>query len=338
MEMHQLEYVLAIAKYNNFTRAAEGIKISQSSLSQQISKLEIELGTSLFARTTRSVKLTPAGAEFIVYAQRIIAEVSEARRSIQHYVSTVQGELTLGTIASIENYNLQNLINSFQDKFPDTKIHIVEEQCEELQSMLQLLKIDAAFTRITKPDPQFLFYPLIDDKMVIVVSHLHPLANRVSVDMKELVNEKFILTPYDFRKACHEAGFEPNVILSCAVVKTMMNFVREGIGIAVLSSREALSEKEPSMKVIELTPTIPRRISLVTRNSNDMPPVLKMFLEFTTQWLETQNSIERARFSVFNYLNTRDTRLIYKQNILDSRFCRKMKEPTRVKRLRTMTV
>jgi LysR family transcriptional activator of glutamate synthase operon len=326
MEMHQLEYVLAVAKYNNFTRAAEGIKISQSSLSQQINKLENELGTSLFLRTTRSVKITPAGAEFIEYAQRIISEVSEARRSIQEYVSKVKGELTLGTMASIENYNLPNLIKSFQDKFPDTKIHIVEEQYEELQSMLHLSKIDAAFTRITNPDPQFCFYPLIDDRMVVVVTDLHPLANRVSVDMKELENEKFILTPYDFRKDCHEAGFEPKVILSCAAVQTMMNFVREGIGIAVLSSREALSEKDSSMKVVELTPTIPRRIYLVTRKSDDMPPPLEIFLKFTTQWLDTQKSIERASFSIFNYLNTRDSRIKYKKKILDSRSCRNMKE------------
>lgn len=314
MEMHQLEYVLAVAKYNNFTRAAEEIKISQSSLSQQINKLESELGTSLFVRTTRSVRLTPAGTEFVVHARRIMAEVSEARRSIQEHVSIVKGELTLGTLAVIGDYNLPNLIKSFQDNFPGIKMHIVEEQCEELLAMLHSSKIDAAFVQIARPNNQFVFHPLIHDRMVVVVSSHHPLANRGSVDIKELKNEKFILTPptsghyHDFHSACMAEGFEPNIILSCAIVKTMLSFVREEIGITVLSSKVALSEKDPSMRVIGLTPTIPRRISLATRKSSDTPPTLKMFLKFTAQWLENQRSISRAKASVVQSVNSREVR------------------------------
>ena len=78
MEMHQLEYVLAVAKYHNFTRASEALKTSQSSLSQQIIKLENELGISLFVRTTRSVQISPAGEEFVKHAKRIILEAIEA--------------------------------------------------------------------------------------------------------------------------------------------------------------------------------------------------------------------------------------------------------------------
>ena len=87
MEMHQLEYVLAVAKYQNFTRASEVLKTSQSSLSQQIIKLENELGISLFVRTTRSVQLSPAGEEFVKHARRIMSEVIEARRCIYEYTS-----------------------------------------------------------------------------------------------------------------------------------------------------------------------------------------------------------------------------------------------------------
>ncbi|MFX4261849.1 LysR family transcriptional regulator [Pelotomaculum propionicicum] len=318
MEMHQLEYVLAVAKYHNFTRAAEEIKISQSSLSQQINKLESELGTSLFVRTTRSVQLTPAGTDFVIHAQRIMSEVNEARRSIQEYVSMVKGEITIGTIAVIGNYRLPNLIKSFQDNFPGIRVHLVEEQCEELLSMLYASKIDTCFVQVTKPNPHFVFHPLIWDRMVVVVSQNHPLANRVSVDIKELQNEKFIMTPptsghfHDFNNACLAAGFSPNIILRCAIVKTMLSFVREEIGITVLSNKVALAEKDPSMKVIGLTPTIPRRISLVTRNSDDTPPALKMFLKFTTQWLEKQRSIDRAKISATNTsLTSRDIRLMY---------------------------
>lgn len=318
MEMHQLEYVLAVAKYHNFTRAAEEIKISQSSLSQQINKLENELGTSLFVRTTRSVQLTPAGAEFVTHAQRIMSGVSEARRCIQEYVSIVKGELKLGTLAVIGSYNLPNLVTSFQDNFPGIKLSLMEEQCEELLCMLHASKIDGAFVQITKPNPNFQFYPLVNDKMVVVTSHRHPLANRVSVDIKELQNEKLILTPstsghyHDFNNACQAAGFVPNVVLSCSVVKTMLAFVREELGITVLSSKVALAERDSSMKVIALTPTIHRKINLAIRNSDDMPPTLKMFLKFIPQWLKTQAAIDRAKVTAINSsLTSRDIRLIY---------------------------
>lgn len=303
MEMHQLEYVLAVAKFNNFTRAAEEIKISQSSLSQQINKLESELGTSLFVRTTRSVQLTPAGTEFVAHAQRIMTEVTEARRSIQEYVSIVKGELRLGTIAVIGNYNLPNLIKSFQDNFPGIKMTIIEEQCEELLSMLQTSKIDAAFAQIYRPDSNLLFYPLLTDRMVLLTSHRHPLANRVSVDIKELKDEKFILTPptsghyQDFYNACVAAGFVPNVALNCAIVKTMLSFVREEIGITVLSAKVAAAERDPNIKIIALTPTINRKIYLATRNSSDTPATLKMFVKYMQQWLKTQTSIDRARLT-----------------------------------------
>ena len=119
MEMHQLEYVLAVAKYNNFTRAAEEIRTSQSSLSQQIGKLENELGISLFMRTTRSVQLTPAGAEFVTHAKRIMAEVAKARLCINEYVSIEKGNLTLGVIAVVGHSNIPKLIVSFQNNFPE---------------------------------------------------------------------------------------------------------------------------------------------------------------------------------------------------------------------------
>lgn len=306
MEMHQLEYVLAVAKYRNFTRAAEEIKISQSSLSQQINKLENELGTSLFVRTTRSVQLTPAGAEFVVHAQRIMSEVNNARSCIQEYVSVVKGYLPLGGLAIVGHYNLPNLLSSFQENFPGVKLNLVEEQCEELLDLLHSSKIDAAFVQIAKPNPHFQFIPLVTDKMVVVTSHRHPLANRVSVDLKELQHEKFIMTPptsghyRDFHDACLAEGFVPNIVLSCSIVKTMLSFVREELGVTVLSSKVAAAERDPDMRIMAITPTIPRKIVLATRNSSDLPPTLKVFLNYTKQWLKTQASLDRAKLSAIS--------------------------------------
>ena len=126
MEMHQLEYVLAVAKYQNFTRASEVLKTSQSSLSQQIIKLENELGISLFVRTTRSVQLSPAGEEFVKHARRIMSEVIEARRCIHEYTSFEKGNLTVGIIPVVGHYRLPNLLSSYKKSFPRVILNLLE--------------------------------------------------------------------------------------------------------------------------------------------------------------------------------------------------------------------
>lgn len=301
MELHQLEYVLAVAKYNSFTRAAEEIRTSQSSLSQQIGKLETELGVTLFIRTTRSVELTPLGAEFINHAQNVVSRVGEARQNFLDYVSLKKGSLSLGTIPIFGHYNLPNLITSFQKNFPGISLKITEEMDEELLEMLQFSKIDAAFVQRANPNPHFRYYPLVVDRMVVVTSPRHPLANRKSIHLSELKNEDFIVPRstsghyYDFHNACVAVGFTPKVILNCSVVKTMLGFVREDLGITVLSSHVAASDQDPGVRIITLTPTIDRKVVLAVKNSADLSPALKGFIKLTSQWVNSQVARENAK-------------------------------------------
>ncbi|MFX4261515.1 LysR family transcriptional regulator [Pelotomaculum propionicicum] len=301
MEMHQLEYVLAVSKYRNFTRAAEEIKISQSSLSHQISLLEEELGICLFLKSNRSVRLTPSGEKFIINAKRIMTDINKVKRTDMEHLPVVDGELRLGTMAVIGYYSLRNLLSSFHESFKGINIDIVEDQCEKLLFMLSTRKIDAAFVQINKPDPNLKYYKLLTDKMVVVTNKKHRLANRESVDISELQGEKFILTPsssghfYDFNYACQAAGFSPIVVMTSYVAKNIVSFVSEGLGISVLSNKVAETEKDDNISIIELNPTIQRRISLAVRNTSDTPPTLKLFLDFVQQWNAAQDAFEQAK-------------------------------------------
>lgn len=297
MEIHQLEYVLAVADHKSFSRAADDIKISQPSLSQQIHKLENELGTSLFVRTTRYVNLTPAGRAFITHARRILSELTQARHCVQEYATSKKGCLLLGSVMVIGHYDIPKLLSSFLCKFPGIKFNILEGQCEDLLDMLQSARIDAAFVQITKPDERFKLFKLITDRKVLVVNHQHSLANRLSVKLKELKNEKFILSPaasgdhQDFYNSCRQANFVPNTVLNCSVVKTTLGFVNEGLGVTVLSSSVAAAECGAGIKIIPITPAIQSEIVLAVRNSTILTPALKLFLNFTSQWFKTQNTL-----------------------------------------------
>jgi DNA-binding transcriptional LysR family regulator len=301
MEMHQLEYVLAVAKYHNFTRASEVLKTSQSSLSQQIIKLENELGISLFVRTTRSVQLSPAGEEFVKHARRIMSEVIEARRCIHEYTSFEKGNLTVGIIPVVGHYRLPNLLSSYKKNFPRVILNLMERQCNELIPLLNSHKIDAAFVHQTGEDPNLQFTPLITDQMVIVTSERHPFAARKSINIKELEYEKFIAPPptsgynQDFQKACRSAEFKPEIILTCSSVKTILGLVREDLGIAALPAGVASMDWGFGTKNLKLIPTINSTIFLATKNK-DLFPTLKEFIKFTSKWSQKQTKPDNYKF------------------------------------------
>lgn len=293
MQLHQLEYVLAVARHHSFTRAAEEINIAQSSLSQQISNLEKELGVNLFTRTTRSVYLSAVGEDFVEHAMRIMSEVSAAHQCIQEYVSIEKGHLTVGIIPVVAHYSIPKLIADFNKEFPGVKISLIENQDDELLDMLSSSKLDAAIVQQADSNSPFQYFPLYVDNMVLLTNKRHRLAFRKTADLKELKSEKFIITPpnsghhHDFEKACHSLGFEPNVIMTCSSVKTIMGLTSEGIGISVLSSKVATSMGDDSLalSILKLTPTIERRIHLAIPKGINISPALKVFVKFTSQWI-----------------------------------------------------
>ena len=101
MELYQLEYVLALANYQNFSKAAGEINVSQSALSHGIKKLEKQLGVELFVRNKKSVALTEAGEEFVIYAQRILDEVKKAQNAMLEHAKSLKGTIKIGAIPAI---------------------------------------------------------------------------------------------------------------------------------------------------------------------------------------------------------------------------------------------
>ena len=302
MQLHQLEYVLAVAKYSSFTHAAEEINISQSSLSQQISTLEKELGINLFIRTTRSVYLTSVGQDFVTHAMRIMSEVNATHQCMQEYVSVHKGQLTIGVIPVVGHYPIPELLAGFNRDFPGVKLSLIEDQDDSLLEMLNNSKLDASIVQYANIDSPFQYFPLYTDKMVLLASSKTHLASKKSIDLKELKNEKFVLTPltsghqHDFIKACKSDGFEPKILMTCSSVKTMLGLTRENMGVTVLSSKVAISSMRPDsgLVIIELTPTIERKIHLAIQKSANLTPALKVFVKYVSQWI---TSCENSQLS-----------------------------------------
>ncbi len=132
MQIHQLRYFCAVARTGSFTRAAQQEHLAQPSLSQQIRKLEDELGTRLFDRLGRSVRLTQPGEAFLPRAEGIIRELADAKTEIQEMDGAKRGRLVIGAIPTIAPYFLPSCLASFAQTFPRVQISVVEEVTTEL--------------------------------------------------------------------------------------------------------------------------------------------------------------------------------------------------------------
>lgn len=121
MELHQVRYVVAVARTGNFSRAAEQCHVAQPSISQQIQKLEDELGERLFDRTKRAARLTEHGEAFLLRATRILEEVDAVKREAKDAKDLLRGRLTVGVLPTIAPYLLPGVLAKFTGKYPASK-------------------------------------------------------------------------------------------------------------------------------------------------------------------------------------------------------------------------
>src|SRR5690349_17321458 len=177
MQIHQLRYFCAIARTGNFTRAAQHEHIAQPSLSQQIRKLEDELGTRLFDRLGRSVRLTQMGEAFLPRAEAILRQVGAAKMEIQEMAGTEQGKLVIGAIPTIAPYFLPAHLASFAQQVPHVQLSVVEEVTSERLKRIQAGTGDLALLAMPVPASHGLVHELFRERLYAVVPENHRLAS-----------------------------------------------------------------------------------------------------------------------------------------------------------------
>lgn len=132
MEIHQLEYFLAVSTCMSFSTASMEINVSQSTLSHQIRKLEDELGVKLFIREPRSVRLSPAGEEFLEHTRKILAAIKTSQEAMQQYTNYIKGHLSIGAIPTIAYLGFNRIITKFIQSYPGISVEIHEANTDDL--------------------------------------------------------------------------------------------------------------------------------------------------------------------------------------------------------------
>jgi LysR family transcriptional regulator, transcription activator of glutamate synthase operon len=288
MEIHQLQYIVEVAKHRHFTHAAEEICVAQSSLSQQITKLEEELGIKLFERTTRFVNPTPAGLEFISYAKKILAEIELSKQCMQAHVGLTKGTLHIGAITTLENIGFVSLITSFHNLFPGLYLDIALNGSYHLAEMLRTSEIDTAL--LTPPelddDADIVYYPLGDDEFVLATASSSPLATKKVVDLSELSKENFIFPSPDqsihkiYLKACRDAGFTPTIVCQSSHSETSLALVSDGMGIGFFPLGMLLANTSTKVSIIRLAKPIKKHVAMALLKRSHYTPAVAAFRDY----------------------------------------------------------
>ncbi len=268
MELHQLRYFCAVARTGNFTRAAEQEHVAQPSLSQQILKLEDELGSRLFDRLGRKASLTQCGESFLLRAQRVLNEVTEARKEIQEMAGGNSGKIVLGTIPTIAPYFLPSRLSSFAKHYPAVQVSVVEEITSVLIARLHEGKIDLAVLALPVSGDELVSSELMREPLYVVLPEKHRLARKRAIELREIEDEPFLLLKdgHCFRDtaiaACRRTRIRPNVVFESGHFSTILAMVATGMGVSIVP--EMAIERRPGCRFLRINDERSvRRIGLV---------------------------------------------------------------------------
>jgi len=284
MQIHQLRYFCAVARTGSFTRAAQQEHLAQPSLSQQIRKLEDELGTRLFDRLGRSVRLTQPGEAFLPRAEAIIRQLADAKIEIQEMDGAERGRLVIGAIPTIAPYFLPSCLASFAQTFPRVQISVVEEVTTELLNRVHQGAIDLALLALPVPATHCVSRELFRERLYVVIPQNHRLAASAHVHLAQIANDPFLLLKegHCFREntlaACGRARMQPNVVFESGQFTTILAMVAAGTGVSVVP--EMAVEKREGCRFLPLADEGSyRRVGIVQLKQHFRSRVHRAFVE-----------------------------------------------------------
>jgi len=240
MELHQLRYVCAVAETGSFSRAAERCQVAQPSLSQQVLKLEQDLGAKLFDRLGRAIRLTEAGRAFLPHARSILSQMEAARASVADTSADLRGSVAVGAIPTIAPYLMPRYTAVFAGKFPEAKLRIVEATTPLLIEGLRNLSIDLAILALPLRHRDLTLFSLRTEPLFAALPADHPRAGAKSLALRDLRGSSFVMLRdgHCFRDlsiaACTHARVTPRIAFESDQFSSLLGMVAAGVGVSLV--------------------------------------------------------------------------------------------------------
>jgi DNA-binding transcriptional LysR family regulator len=302
MELRHLRTIEAVARHRSFTKAGEELYLAQSAISQQIRRLERELGLEVFRRTSRSVELTAEGRVILGYAQRVLAEVDGLHSELEELTGLLRGQLRIGGIYPTGPYDLFSMLADFRAAHPEVAVHMVEDTQDDVIAALRADELDCAFTALD-PDTlgnEFAATLLWEDEIIVALPADHPLCAQRHVTFEQLAAEDLIAYRENsalrrrLERTMADRSLEPRNAFVCTEMAAVRALTSKGLGIAVIP-RSIAEEPGPP---IELRPIGPERltwpIALIWRAARRQTPAGKAFLKVALEYAERTEKAQRV--------------------------------------------
>lgn len=285
MELNYLKEFTVLAEVGNYLEASDQLFISQSSLSRHIKSMEEELGATLFDRSTRKISLSEFGRIFLPYAQQMVRLQQDYQTELFNYKRNIQGTLSIGSIPSITQYHIIDVLFRFQQENKNYSLNLIEGDPIQLTDMVRDGRLELAFIRTSDElDPHFARIEYAHDTLAAVMPSTHPLAQREHLRLNELANETLLLLSSDTFmyqlcvRACQMAGFDPNIGYTGRRSENILAMVEKGAGIALLTQNPIQRPANSGISIVEIRPQISTSICLIYKKDHRLSPAARQFV------------------------------------------------------------
>jgi LysR family hydrogen peroxide-inducible transcriptional activator len=277
MNLRDLHYLVALAEYRHFGRAAEACFVSQPTLSTQIRKLEDELGVTLVERTPRKVLLTDVGREIATRARDVLNEVEQIKAIALRTRDPEAGSVRLGIFPTLAPYLLPHVMPQIHQRFPRLELLLVEEKTEVVLRRLLEGRLDAGIVALPVHEDSLHAEFLFEEPFVLAVPQSHPLAPRHDLKLADLADQRLLLLEdgHCLRdqalEVCHMAGAGERSGFRATSLETLRQMVASNVGITLLPT---LAVQPPvaqagTVRLVEFRGHAPsRRLAMVWRKSS----------------------------------------------------------------------
>jgi LysR family hydrogen peroxide-inducible transcriptional activator len=271
MELHQLRYFVAVAETENFTRASERAHVSQPSLSQQILKLEQEIGHKLFHRLGRKAVLTEAGVAFLERARRILFEVENAAKELGDHPNLGR-RITVGAVQTVMPYLITPFIAQLRESHPNLLVDAQEDFRGNLVRGVVEGDLELAVVPLPVKEHRLSVETLLIEPLMLVVGKKHRIATRSEISIQDLADETFVslgdssTLAAQIRVFFGDQKFQPRIGFRCAQVATLKQFITSGLGISLLPQLARLPDDRDALTYLKLTGSEPTRELVVIRH------------------------------------------------------------------------
>jgi LysR family transcriptional regulator, transcription activator of glutamate synthase operon len=285
VELRQLRAVEAVDRHRHFTRASEELRIAQSALSHQIRRLEQELGTALFERTSRRVSPTEAGRAIAARARRVLAEVDAARQEVDELRGVARGRIWVGALLPAGGLDVPGLLARFSQAHPGVEVGLREGIAVDMLRLLAADELDAAFCLIAGEIPDALAVQHLseDEAVAAFAPGRAPAAPRVGVaDLRRralVATRRGSAITAALEEMFADAGEPLRLALESGDPFLLRSLAARGFATAILP-RSLTALEGPAIEVRSLHPAVHLPVALVWRRERHAPPAARAFVEF----------------------------------------------------------